>query len=162
MGFDGGVTDPFLRQDMTIHFVELLRVAREERLIIRTGQNPAKWGGPRTFLHSCAQRLGLQRLSSTIAIRVILSAMMTGERTRTMFDDELTANPRLDLFVFYRARLSPKIEIEIGGPHHVAPINAISRLSDWLGKSPPPVLVMLRRRFTFSKLARHSGVSLSP
>ncbi|KAI0278107.1 hypothetical protein BGY98DRAFT_876128, partial [Russula aff. rugulosa BPL654] len=30
----------------------------------------------RTFLHSCAQRLGLQRLSSTIAIRVILSAMM--------------------------------------------------------------------------------------
>ncbi|KAH9998584.1 hypothetical protein BJV77DRAFT_936117, partial [Russula vinacea] len=30
----------------------------------------------RTFLHSCAQRLGLQRLSSTIAMRVILSAMM--------------------------------------------------------------------------------------
>ncbi|KAH9003431.1 hypothetical protein EDB86DRAFT_2798919, partial [Lactarius hatsudake] len=28
-----------------------------------------------TFLHSCAQRLGLQRLSSTIAIRVILSAI---------------------------------------------------------------------------------------
>ena len=32
--------------------------------------------GRRTFLHSCAQRLGLQRLSSTIAMRVILSAMM--------------------------------------------------------------------------------------
>ncbi|KAI9458633.1 hypothetical protein BJY52DRAFT_1119500, partial [Lactarius psammicola] len=31
---------------------------------------------PHTFLHSCAQRLGLQRLSSTIAIRVILSAMV--------------------------------------------------------------------------------------
>ncbi|KAI0000223.1 hypothetical protein BJV74DRAFT_767068, partial [Russula compacta] len=30
----------------------------------------------RTFLHSCAQRLGLQRLSSTIAMRVILSAIM--------------------------------------------------------------------------------------
>jgi hypothetical protein len=34
----------------------------------------------RTFLHSCAQRLGLQRLSSTIAMRVILSAMMTDEK----------------------------------------------------------------------------------
>ncbi|KAH9962895.1 hypothetical protein BC827DRAFT_1113449, partial [Russula dissimulans] len=31
---------------------------------------------PRTFLHSCAQRLGLQRLLSTIAMRVILSAMV--------------------------------------------------------------------------------------
>ncbi|KAI0346659.1 hypothetical protein BDW22DRAFT_1323358, partial [Trametopsis cervina] len=31
---------------------------------------------PHTFLHSCAHRLGLQRLASTIAIRVILSAMI--------------------------------------------------------------------------------------
>lgn len=37
----------------------------------RLGENAT-----RTFLHSCAQRLGLQRLSSTIAMRVILSAMM--------------------------------------------------------------------------------------
>ncbi|KAI0287522.1 hypothetical protein BC826DRAFT_884592, partial [Russula brevipes] len=34
----------------------------------------------RTFLHSCAQRLGLQRLSSTIAMRVILSAMTVKRR----------------------------------------------------------------------------------
>ncbi|KAI0696815.1 hypothetical protein BC835DRAFT_1271317 [Cytidiella melzeri] len=32
-----------------------------------------------TFLHSCAHRFGLQRLASTMAIRVILSAM-----TRTL------------------------------------------------------------------------------
>ncbi|OSD05222.1 hypothetical protein PYCCODRAFT_1362679, partial [Trametes coccinea BRFM310] len=31
---------------------------------------------PRTFLHSCAHRLGLQRLASTMATRVILSAMV--------------------------------------------------------------------------------------
>ncbi|KAI8972838.1 hypothetical protein BD414DRAFT_425434 [Trametes punicea] len=31
----------------------------------------------RTFLHSCAHRLGLQRLASTMATRVILSAMST-------------------------------------------------------------------------------------
>ncbi len=29
-----------------------------------------------TFLHSCAHRFGLQRLESTMAIRVILSAMV--------------------------------------------------------------------------------------
>jgi hypothetical protein len=39
----------------------------------------------RTFLHSCAQRLGLQRLLSTIAMRVILSAMMVkGENSRLL------------------------------------------------------------------------------
>ncbi|KAH9039176.1 hypothetical protein EDB84DRAFT_1268002, partial [Lactarius hengduanensis] len=35
-----------------------------------------------TFLHSCAQRLGLQRLSSTIAIRVILSAIGGGDESK--------------------------------------------------------------------------------
>ncbi|KAL1677986.1 hypothetical protein EV122DRAFT_180612, partial [Schizophyllum commune] len=33
-----------------------------------------------TFLHSWAHRLGLQRLASTMAIRVILSAMVCGGR----------------------------------------------------------------------------------
>ncbi|KAI4520582.1 hypothetical protein K523DRAFT_242804, partial [Schizophyllum commune Tattone D] len=35
-----------------------------------------------TFLHSWAHRLGLQRLASTMAIRVILSAMVCGGRRR--------------------------------------------------------------------------------
>jgi len=72
--FLAGVTDPFLRQDMTM-CVCFLR-EREE------GADDQKQTVPyfhddemRTFLHSCAQRLGLQRLSSTIAIRVILSAI---------------------------------------------------------------------------------------
>ncbi|EJC97682.1 uncharacterized protein FOMMEDRAFT_98234, partial [Fomitiporia mediterranea MF3/22] len=33
-----------------------------------------------TFLHSCAHRFGLHLLESTMAIRVILSAMMVAER----------------------------------------------------------------------------------
>ncbi|KAL6306299.1 hypothetical protein BKA93DRAFT_729535, partial [Sparassis latifolia] len=36
----------------------------------------------RTFLHSCAHRFGLQRLASTMAIRVILSADMARAATR--------------------------------------------------------------------------------
>ncbi|KAI0298717.1 hypothetical protein B0F90DRAFT_1938075 [Multifurca ochricompacta] len=39
-----------------------------------------------TFLHSCAQRLGLQRFSSTIAIRVILSAMVDDKESKSRLD----------------------------------------------------------------------------
>ncbi|KAJ6484954.1 hypothetical protein DFH09DRAFT_949257, partial [Mycena vulgaris] len=34
----------------------------------------------RTFLHSCAHRFGLHRFASTMAIRVILSAMAARDR----------------------------------------------------------------------------------
>ncbi|KAF8960321.1 hypothetical protein BDZ97DRAFT_2037909, partial [Flammula alnicola] len=46
----------------------------------------------RTFLHSCAHRFGLQRLASTMAIRVILSDIstafhLTGEYEKKMEKD---------------------------------------------------------------------------
>jgi hypothetical protein len=141
-----GVTDPFLRQDMT-----KLSRGREEGLIIRTDRPLLLNAGvERTFLHSCAQRLGLQRLSSTIAIRVILSAMMTGERTRTMFDDERPRN--LDST---RTYLCPKIEIGAGQHANTTwlPSWANTRLSD----DPINVTAALH-----SPLQKQSGVSLSP
>src|SRR5579863_8655993 len=75
-------TDPFLQRDMT-----LCRGSIRETFPCFS---PDDWGenATRTFLHSCAQRLGLQRLSSTIAMRVILSAMMV-RRTNTIDDEQL-------------------------------------------------------------------------
>ncbi|KAF9225831.1 hypothetical protein BS17DRAFT_699780, partial [Gyrodon lividus] len=57
--------DPFLQQDMTIH-------EKEKIITIRR-----RCGGTDllAFLHSWAHRFGLQRLESTMAIRVILSAI---------------------------------------------------------------------------------------
>ena len=77
----------------------------------------------RTFLHSCAQRLGLQRLSSTIAIRVILSAMMEKSKHNRRCRPHLSIGPAL-------ART-----FHIGCPAHVAfisvnPVNPIGAYHD--------------------------------
>ena len=95
----------------------------------------------RTFLHSCAQRLGLQRLSSTIAIRVILSAIdgRVKESARQTSKDST-----------YLCLSGPPVpEIGIRTTWLPSIPSAKSRLSDWWFGQSPRV-----RRFSFWQLAR--------
>ena len=50
-----------------------------------------------TFLHSCAHRFGLQRFESTIAIRVILSAIATDGKIQEDGAENGAQNTVLDL-----------------------------------------------------------------